>query len=89
MVSKHIIPRPHSDIDMFMKSEKDLGKERPVKVDSPQDSELPAENEGYDDAAHVRVDDLAAGSEVCNHCEDPLCPRRKGEPRVKCIHYGK
>lgn len=28
-----------------------------------------------------------SGEEVCNLCGDPLCPRRKGEPRVKCIHY--
>lgn len=25
--------------------------------------------------------------EICNLCGDPACPRRKGEPRVKCIHY--
>lgn len=25
--------------------------------------------------------------EVCNLCGDPACPRRKGEPRSRCIHY--
>lgn len=25
--------------------------------------------------------------DVCNLCGDPLCPRRKGEPRVNCINH--
>lgn len=25
---------------------------------------------------------------VCNLCGDPECPRRKGEPRSRCLHYG-
>lgn len=25
--------------------------------------------------------------ELCNVCHDPLCPRRKGQPRYLCIHY--
>lgn len=27
--------------------------------------------------------------EVCNLCGDPACPRKKGDPRVTCIHYDK
>lgn len=26
-------------------------------------------------------------SECCNLCGDPACPRKKGDPRVTCIHY--
>ncbi|MDO7787825.1 BMC domain-containing protein [Desulforamulus aquiferis] len=26
-------------------------------------------------------------SHVCNLCGDPACPRKKGDPRVSCIHY--
>lgn len=29
----------------------------------------------------------AAGEPSCNICGDPACPRRKGEPRLKCLHY--
>ncbi|MFZ5752833.1 MAG: BMC domain-containing protein [Bacillota bacterium] len=25
--------------------------------------------------------------EVCNLCGDPLCPRKKGEPKMNCLHY--
>jgi microcompartment protein CcmL/EutN len=28
-------------------------------------------------------------AEVCNLCGDPACPRKKGDPRVTCIHYEK
>jgi hypothetical protein len=28
------------------------------------------------------------GSEVCNLCGDPACPRKKGDPKVTCLHYG-
>ena len=26
------------------------------------------------------------GQATCNLCQDPLCPRQKGEPRNKCLH---
>ena len=29
----------------------------------------------------------AAGEPSCNICGDPACPRRKGEPRSKCLHH--
>ncbi|MDF2569451.1 MAG: microcompartment protein [Sporomusa sp.] len=28
-------------------------------------------------------------AEVCNLCGDPACSRKKGDPRVICIHYDK
>ena len=26
---------------------------------------------------------------LCNFCRDPACHRKKGDPKVTCIHYGK
>jgi len=26
-------------------------------------------------------------AEVCNLCNDPACPRRKGDPRFNCLHF--
>lgn len=43
-------------------------------------------------AAHVAAPDPIAVAAVkprtatCNLCQDPACPRQKGEPRSKCIH---
>ena len=28
-------------------------------------------------------------ADSCNLCHDPNCPRRKGDPRNTCLHYGK
>jgi hypothetical protein len=28
-------------------------------------------------------------TDSCNLCHDPNCPRRKGDPRNTCLHYGK
>ncbi|SMC34635.1 BMC domain-containing protein [Sporomusa malonica] len=28
-------------------------------------------------------------AEICNLCGDPACSRKKGDPRVTCIHYDK
>lgn len=28
----------------------------------------------------------ATGDEVCNLCGDPVCPRRKGDPHILCLH---
>lgn len=25
--------------------------------------------------------------EICNRCGDPMCPRKKGEPKTRCMHY--
>lgn len=30
----------------------------------------------------------AARVPTCNLCNDPACPRKKGEPRSYCLHYG-
>ncbi|MBR0575625.1 BMC domain-containing protein [Proteiniclasticum sp. BAD-10] len=30
---------------------------------------------------------LKKGTPTCNLCQDPTCPRKKGEPRNRCIHH--
>lgn len=30
----------------------------------------------------------AAGAKLCNLCDDPACPRQKGDPHTLCIHHG-
>jgi ethanolamine utilization protein EutM len=32
---------------------------------------------------------VSSHADVCNLCGDPACPRKKGDPRVTCIHYDK
>jgi microcompartment protein CcmL/EutN len=48
-----------------------------------QSAELDAEPT-LQDAAQPAV--MAPAKANCNLCNDPLCPRQKGEPRRKCLH---
>lgn len=41
-----------------------------------------------EEASKPEPENLEKGpGEICNLCLDPACGRRKGEPRVNCIHY--
>lgn len=46
-------------------------------------------NEVIEGQVAVESQEPVDGMEVCNLCGDPVCPRRKGELRSLCIHYGK
>lgn len=59
----------------------DAAEEEPSRADAaeeatavpPEDEVSPAEK---------------ASADVCNLCGDPACPRKKGDPKVTCLHYG-
>jgi len=96
VVAVHVIPRPHEDIDIMLKSEEQKPKqeepkakkeelevkkqELQVKKEKPQGSDSKQKTEGKNLPEQI--------SYTCNLCKDPRCPRKKGEPRVNCIHYG-
>lgn len=82
-----IIPRPHEDLDSLIKSKETVGvqAEKPEEVEvipqEPPASELLVEEEPGEEVKEIRE------KATCNHCHDPACPRTRGEPKVKCIHY--
>jgi len=78
-------------------------EEQPAPVPEPAPAEAPAPEAppqhrgGPDDATGPPAIPLAAGEaeeaaeggqEICNLCGDPACPRRPGQARRRCIHYG-
>lgn len=67
VVSSHVIPRPHSETEVFLHSGEMPAGPLPEPPPEPPRSE--------------------PSGEVCNLCGDPACPRRKGEPRSRCIHH--
>lgn len=136
LISKHVIPRPHEELELFAGSDEredviievEFGeKAMPAKkvpdepVTESEKAEKPEKGipeqkstdpqaEGFKEepepGEEVTEEDLTAGEEepqedmpekqgepdaqeLCNLCEDPACPRRKGEPRVDCINYEK
>nr|WP_304650991.1 BMC domain-containing protein [Tepidanaerobacter sp. GT38] len=83
----HIIPRPHDDIEILMRSEKPLE----TKSDEPKSEvDQSPEKNGQQDVQQIpQKDEDPEQKYTCNLCKDPKCPRKKGEPRTNCIHYKK
>lgn len=52
----------------------DAGEEEPAVPPEPETSPAPVDK---------------PSPEVCNLCGDPACSRKKGDPKVTCLHYGK
>ena len=42
-----------------------------------------------EEQALLSEEPAAEPADSCNLCHDPDCPRRKGDPRNTCLHYGK
>ncbi len=71
-------------------------KESPDEDESLKENET-AKNSNSDNhknakmKAEAKKDDSSSSDDkqvvTCNLCGDPKCPRKKGEPHKKCIHY--
>jgi ethanolamine utilization protein EutM len=140
VVAKHVIPRPHEELEGLIESpdmvprpvkvgklpdlegagegpvagaEKEVqgeeGQEEPgdgagdgaiekeVGNEGPGDEAIGEEEgddgpgdevEGQREGNKEREEEGAPTEDVCNLCGDPECPRRKGEPHSRCLHYG-
>lgn len=85
VVSTHVIPRPHDDVEIFMEQEHNnvCNKKVHVKAEEVVRSQ---ETEVEKDEV-IDEDSSMEQKYTCNLCADPLCPRKKGDPRVNCIHH--
>jgi ethanolamine utilization protein EutM len=76
--------------------EDEPGREKAGGQESPN-QETAAERDAFDKPETLPEQVKEAGgkseakrpNELCNLCKDPVCPRRKGDPKVTCIHYHK
>ncbi len=118
VVSKHVIPRPHSELGGLIITQETVGHTpapaAPANVAppaaTPADPVKPADAPVQTDTASTvsatvavepALEDPQATApatldqepvnppEICNLCGDPACPRKKGDPRITCIHYDK
>ncbi|WP_458415355.1 BMC domain-containing protein [Schinkia sp. CFF1] len=95
--SKHIIPRVGSGVDKIVYSNDTVGPGNPLQiqktttVDHPISLEQAAPDEQIIEEHHSDADEAdkerTGFIEVCNICNDPTCPRRKGDIKSSCIHY--
>jgi len=93
-----IIARPHEDLDSIIKSEETIGVQKKAAdaekpVDIPIEVIIPETEEPAQEIVEEPKEEIPEtprepeDGELCNLCHDPACPRKRGEPRVKCIHY--
>lgn len=102
VVSTHVIPRPHDELDMVVLTDKTVGWQPPeaVKTEPVIQTALltkPVEAEAVNPEAgdseetpaseSVEAPQAEENGATCNLCHDPACPRIKGEARTSCIHY--
>lgn len=70
--------------------ENDAGAE--PHADGEQAEAFGEESTAYDEEPADEDTENEGGEEreyTCNLCRDPMCTRRKGQPRASCIHYEK
>ena len=104
VVSTKVIARPSKDLDMLVFSMETRGtglkspsaKPKPEPEEKIEPGPAPAKEEKakkLDLAAAMKAEAEVLKEETgaiatCNLCQDAACPRKKGEPHKKCIHYG-
>lgn len=97
--SKQVIPRPHGELEKLIVTEETVGIVKKSEENKLQNIEeiQESKSKAIEKIEVVRLQDESENveeqykkpTEVCNLCGDPLCPRKKGEPRKLCINYEK
>lgn len=77
------VPPEEKQQDIDIKEEIDKEVNKGVK------EQVIAEPEKIKPPVESQAKPVKSPDEICNLCLDPACGRRKGEPRVNCIHYEK
>ncbi|MDN5324001.1 MAG: ethanolamine utilization protein EutM [Clostridia bacterium] len=98
----HVIPRPNPNINSNFYP--NLGNREEQNAEKQDENKRLEQNEEKDKKTETRskpdteenfIDtpeeqkDITEGEVTCNLCNDPLCPRKKGEPRINCINYAR
>lgn len=95
-----VIPRPHSDTAELLhpdciKGLRQGGRKLQHKETEVSETVEILETQPEDLVPDSRQDYFtkdnsgnAIDKELCNLCQDPLCSRKKGEPKINCLHYG-
>lgn len=97
VVSSKVIARPAKSLDMLVFSTETRGKgldpepePNPTTIPEPEPEavEEKPKKKKLDLAAAMKAEAEELVEPTCNLCQDAACPRKKGEPHKKCIHYG-
>lgn len=85
--STKVIPRPAPDLDLMVFSKETKGYSSSEKQGQTEvfQSDISEEEKEVTMVQTPEADSEREGE--CNYCQDPACPRRKGDPRDWCIHH--
>lgn len=91
----HVIPRPQRELGGIIITKDTVGQQpaAPAPAEQAPAAATPASAEAAADSSPVPAADsletvtAIPPAEICNLCGDPACLRKKGDPRVTCIHY--
>ncbi|MDO5038048.1 MAG: hypothetical protein Q4E37_07095, partial [Tissierellia bacterium] len=79
---------PEEEKDRSVEKEENLEEEvLEEKVLEEVPGGLGGESDQAQEASQESLEGLEDREPTCNLCLDPACPRKKGEPRVDCIHF--
>lgn len=73
------------EVEVQIEEEQDAPIEQELETPT---SELNHENSEWDDPIKRGTKEKKA-EDICNLCNDPACHRKKGDPKITCIYYGK
>lgn len=73
------------EVIVQLEEEPEIAKEQEQETPS---SELANENLADEDSIESLPKEKRA-VDICNLCNDPACHRKKGDPKITCIYYGK
>ncbi|MEG6585371.1 BMC domain-containing protein [Dendrosporobacter sp. 1207_IL3150] len=92
-IAKDVVPKP---AESCVKSEEPAEIEEGEQPEQVEELVLPAEETNeevpkldqlVENLKTVQFSSSKKASEICNLCGDPNCSRKKGDPKVTCIHY--
>ncbi|RKD32755.1 BMC domain-containing protein [Thermohalobacter berrensis] len=97
--SKKVIPRPHKELSILIQTKETIGLTKKNKKCTnltiknkeeitKKQVEVGANKEELENEQN-KLNDANKSNEICNLCGDPKCPRKKGELKIKCIHFKK
>jgi len=82
--------RIETKVEVEVEVEAETEAEVEIEAKAEIEEKVEAENAAVTETAEEEPEeDETLKTEGCNLCNDPACPRKKGDPKITCIHYGK
>lgn len=92
---QEIITETSDQFELPTEAEEEVEVQVEEKQHIPEEQELetlisePTNEDSTSDDSIESVQKTKRAADICNLCNDPACHRKKGDPKITCIYYGK